>query len=303
VRVALTGATGLVGRFVATDLRAAGHDVVAWRRPSTDTTGTPAGITWIAGGLETPPSAAALVAGADALVHAAFQHLPGRYRGGEGDDPVGFLRTNLEGSLHLLEAARRAGVARVVFLSSRAVYGPRLPNRPLDEQHPLQPTTHYGAYKAAVEAIVRGYGKAEGLAWASLRPTGVFGLAHPVERSKWADVVAACRAGRTPAARGGTEIWGPDLARAVRLLLEAPVDRVAGEAFNVSDTYVTHRSVARLVGGPLPAPSAGPDGLMATGKLQALGWRPAGWRAVEATVRDLIAALQSSPVGTQGTQT
>lgn len=302
MRVAVTGATGYVGRFVVADLLARGMEVVAWRRTSSDSGGFDRRLVWVSGGLDDPGSAAALVAGCDALVHAAFHHVPGRYRGGEGDDPAGFLRRNLEGSLALLAAARRAGVGRLVFLSSRAVYGQRLPHRPLDEDHPLLPTTHYGAYKAAVEAVVRGYGKAEGLAWASLRATGVFGVTHPVGRSKWADVVAACRGGRAPSSRGGTEVWGPDLAQAVHLLLTAPADRIAGEAFNLSDTYVTHRAIARLLGGPLPAPSPGPDGLMATAKLQALGWRPTGWAAVEATVRDLAVALSELQADRQGTQ-
>ncbi|MFW5680012.1 MAG: hypothetical protein ACOC3D_07065, partial [Pseudomonadota bacterium] len=148
--------------------------------------------------------------------------------------------------------------------------------------------------KAAVEAVIRGYGKVDGLAWSSLRATGVFGLAHPVERSKWVEVIRDCRDGRVPSARGGTEVYGPDLARAVHVLLTAPAEQVAGEAFNVSDVYVTHRAVARLVGGPLPEPSPGPDGLMLTGKLQKLGWRPSGWRAVEAMVQSLRRSLDEA---------
>ncbi len=287
MRIALTGATGYVGRFVAAELQARGHELVAWRRPSSDTTGFAAPIRWIEGGLDRAASFDALLAHADALVHAAFDHVPGRYRGGEGDDVQGFLRTNLLGSLALVERARALGVGRVVFVSSRAVYGERLRGRPLDEDHPLQPSTHYGAYKAAVELVLRGHGKADGWPVSALRATGVFGLAHRPERSKWADLVAACRADTPVPARGGTEIWGPDLARAVHLLLTAPGEAVAGEAFNAADVYVTHRALTRLLGAPLAPPSPGPAGLMATGKLQALGWRPTGWRAVVATVEAL----------------
>lgn len=291
MRVAVTGATGYVGRFVVRELLDHGHTVVAWRRPGSDVAGVAGPVDWVDGGLDDEASANALVAGAEALVHAAFQHEPGRYRGGEGSDPEAFLRVNLHGSLNLLEAARRAGVARLVFVSSRAVYGRRLPERALDEHHPLLPTTHYGAYKAAVEAVVRGFGQAHGLAWTSVRPTGVFGVTHPAARSKWADLVRDCAAGRVLPARGGTEIWGPDLARAVRLLLVAPDAAVAGEAFNAADVYVTNRALARHLGGPLPPPSPGPEGLMVTSKLQALGWRPTGWRAVAQTLDALVEAL------------
>ncbi|MFW5680792.1 MAG: NAD-dependent epimerase/dehydratase family protein, partial [Pseudomonadota bacterium] len=164
VRIAVTGATGQVGRFVVAELLARGHEVVAWRRPASDVGGFAGPIRWVDGSLEHPASADALLEGADALVHAAFRHVPGRYRGGEGDDPLGFLRVNLEGSLRLIETARGRGVGRLVFLSTRAVYGRRLADRPLDETHPLLPTTHYGAHKAAVEAVIRGYGKVDGLA-------------------------------------------------------------------------------------------------------------------------------------------
>ena len=64
--------------------------------------------------------------GVQYFVHAAFEHVEGRYRGGEGDDPEGFRRANVEGSARLFEAARAAGVKRCVFLSSRAVYGTEL---------------------------------------------------------------------------------------------------------------------------------------------------------------------------------
>ena len=46
------------------------------------------------------------------LVHAALEHVPGRYRGGEGDDPPRFWQLNVDGSVALLAAAREAGVAR-----------------------------------------------------------------------------------------------------------------------------------------------------------------------------------------------
>jgi len=291
MRVAVTGATGYVGRFIVDDLLAHGHEVRAWARPTSDRSGFAGAVDWVDGGLDRAGSELALVRGADALVHAAFEHVPGRYRGGEGDDSDAFLATNLEGSLRLIRCARRAGVARVVFLSSRAVYGARLWDRPLDERHPVQPTTHYGAYKAAVEVALGGYGRAEGWPAASLRATGVYGLGHHLERVKWAEVVRQSRAGTAPPARVGTEVHGGDVAAAVRLLLEAPADAVAGEAFNLSDVVVSHRAVTRLAGGALAPPSPPPAGVMATDKLQALGWRPRGWAGVERTVARLVAAL------------
>ncbi len=291
MRVAVTGATGYVGRFVVDDLLAHGHAVRAWARPTSDRTGFSGPVDWVEGGLDEPESAVDLLRGADALVHAAFRHVPGKYRGGEGDDADGFLAVNVEGSLGLIRCARRAGVARVVFLSSRAVYGQRLRDRPLDERHPVRPTTHYGAYKAAVEVVLAGYGRAEGWPAASLRATGVYGVGHDLSRAKWLDVVRASRAGTPPRPRTGTEVHGADLAAAVRLLLTARAGSVAGATFNISDVVVSHRAVTRLAGGALAPASPPPAGVMATDELQALGWRPRGWPGVVAAVGQLVDAV------------
>jgi len=290
MRVAVTGATGYVGRFVVADLLAQGWTVQAWARPRSDRTGFAGAVEWRSGELADAEGAARLLDGAQALVHAAFQHVPGRYRGGEGDDPEGFLEANREGSLRLVEAADRAGLARVVFLSSRAVYGPRAWDRPLDERHPTRPETLYGRYKLEVEAALAA--AARGRAWTSLRATGVHGPGHPVERSKWFEVVRASLTGARPPARAGTEVAGDDLARAVRLLLTHP--QATAGPFNVSDVVVTNRAVSRLAGGVLAAPAPPPSGIMATDRLQALGWRPAGWAGVETSVRVLVEAQRRS---------
>lgn len=297
MRVAVTGASGYVGRFIVAELLGRAVEVRAWARPSTDRTGFPGPVQWIEGGLRGPESIGPLVHGVDAVVHAAFEHLPGRYRGGEGDDLESFLAANLTGSLTLMRRAREAGVGRFVFLSSRAVYGRRIEGRPLDEDHPAFPDSHYGAMKAAIEAFVASWGHD----WqvCALRPTGVYGLTHPVSRTKWHGLVEAMLAERPWAgARGGTEVHGADVARAVWLLLTAP--DVAGQAFNCSDLYVSDRDVAlivqRLTGaaGPLPTePASPPANVMATGRLQALGLRFGGRPLLERTVAELIAAVRA----------
>jgi len=186
VIVAVTGATGYVGRFVVKKLLASGMEVRAWRRPSSDLTGLPAKIAWIEGGLASEDSGEALVEGADMLVHAALEHLPGRYRGGEGDDPARFWRLNVDGSVALLKTARKAGVKRAVVFSSRAVFGTNQTGPIADDAEP-SPDTHYGSAKAELETFVRKFAKD----WpvAALRPTCVYGIVVPVERSKWFSLV------------------------------------------------------------------------------------------------------------------
>ena len=295
--IAVTGAAGYVGRFVVAELQGGRHRVRAWARPGTDRGGFAGPVEWVEGDLGRPESFAPLLAGTDALVHAAYAHLPGRYRGGDGDDLDGYLSVNLGGSLRLLDAARQTGVQRCVFLSSRAVYGRRIESRVLDEDHPVLPDSNYGAYKAAVEAFVASFA-ADGWDVCALRPTGVYGLTHPVERSKWFELVRTAIDGEAwPRARGSTEVHGADVASAVALLLEA--DGVAGRAFNCSDLYVTDRAVAEIVqgltgsDGPLPdAPALPPANVMDCGALQALGSRFGGRALLERTVAELVEAVE-----------
>src|SRR5207245_4692081 len=113
----------------------------------------------------------------------------GGSRAGLREDPLPFLEANLLGSLQLFQAAFAANVPRFVFISTCAVHEVILDDRPLDEAHPLWPTSHYGAHKAALEKFVHSYGLGQGWPICALRPTGVYGLAHPPQASRWFDLV------------------------------------------------------------------------------------------------------------------
>src|SRR5262249_35841562 len=137
-------------------------------------------LEWLAGSLGDEAAVQQLVRGADAVVHAAVQWKGPRTRGrGSHGEPSVFLGVNLTGSLELFQAASEAGVLRFVFLSTWPVHEVILDARPLDEAHPLWPTSPYGAHKAALEAFVHSYGLGQGWPICALRPTGIYGLAHP----------------------------------------------------------------------------------------------------------------------------
>ncbi|EIM72113.1 NAD-dependent epimerase/dehydratase [Nitratireductor aquibiodomus RA22] len=140
----VSGGTGLVGRFIVEGLLAAGHRVTVLGRNAPPEGLFSGAVAFAPMTLEPTSISTALFEGADFFVHAAFDHLPGRYRGGEGDDAAGFRRRNLDGSIAMFRAARAAGVARTVFLSTRAVYGPRAPGRCSMRQMPASPT-HFTA--------------------------------------------------------------------------------------------------------------------------------------------------------------
>lgn len=89
-------------------------------------------------------------------------------------DPLGTHQVNVDGTLNVLQAARRGGVRRVVYASSSSVYGdtPRLPK---DEEMPLSPQSPYAASKAAGEGYCRAFARVYGLETVSLRFFNVFG--------------------------------------------------------------------------------------------------------------------------------
>ena len=300
MKVAVTGITGIVGRFVAAKLLQEGVDVHALVRPSSDR-GNLAGVHWHEGDLTDAAATCRLVDGADAVVHCAFQHEPGRYRGGEGYDRFGFWRTNLLGSLELMERARLVGVGRLVLISSRAVFGGASPEGRVTEETRPVPDTHYGALKLALEAHASAFAHADGFCCVGLRPTGVYGLTYPVQRSKWFDLAEVVASGAIlPPARLATEVHGRDVAAAVWLLLTAPADQVAGKSFNCSDLLVDTRDVMRRigerVGRPVEVPPA-PNVVrhpMSSAALQALGWQPGGRGLLMRTIDELAAAAKAS---------
>lgn len=275
MRIALTGASGQVGRFIAREIRAAGDALLALSRPGYRLGDRPD------------------LRGCDALVHCALAHEPGRYRGGEGDDPEGFRRANLDGALALFEAAREAGVRRVIFLSSRAVYGGYPPGTALPETLPPRPDTLYGAVKWQAEQAL-GEMARDSFRPAALRATGVYG---PGPGHKWQGLFADFLAGREVPPRRGTELHGADLAHAVRLLLQTEDTG----AFHASDMLLDRHDllapVARLTGAttPLPPRSGAAVSVMRCDRLRALGWHPRGLAGLEAALPGMLAQ-----VGTPG---
>jgi nucleoside-diphosphate-sugar epimerase len=145
--VAVTGAEGLIGRRVVDLLlddpgvdRVLGLDV-----------GEPGGAT--RPGLErrradvTDPGFATQLAGVDVVVHLAFVLNPSR-------DEVTMHAVNVGGTRNVFEAARHAGVRKVVYVSSAVVYGAHPDNPlPLREDQPIRPSTpfNYAEHKAEIE--------------------------------------------------------------------------------------------------------------------------------------------------------
>ena len=177
MKILVTGGAGYVGSVSAEALLAAGHDVVVLDDLSTGhrravpedaalETGTYADGTALAGVLERQQI--------EAILHCAARSLVGE----SGVDPARYYRDNVAGGVALLEAARTAGVDRLVFSSSAAVYG--VPDAsPIPEDAPLRPINTYGETKRTFEAAMAAYGRAYGLRSVSLR---YFNVAGATER-------------------------------------------------------------------------------------------------------------------------
>lgn len=92
-------------------------------------------------------------------------------------DPSLGAQVNVVGTVNVFEAARRAGLRRVVYASSAAVYGisEDYPEGPLGHDAPLHPQTHYGVYKQANEGTARVYWRDNGISSIGLRPYVVYG--------------------------------------------------------------------------------------------------------------------------------
>jgi nucleoside-diphosphate-sugar epimerase len=94
----------------------------------------------------------------------------------KADPPLG-ARVNVVGTVNIFEAAKQAGLKRVVYASSIAVYGPPgdYPAGPIAHEAPHRPRTHYGVYKQANEGTAKIYWYDDGLSSIGLRPYVVYG--------------------------------------------------------------------------------------------------------------------------------
>jgi len=140
-------------------------------------------------------------------------------------------RVNVTGTYHLLEAAREAGVERLILVSSAAVHEPPTHDHTIDENTPFvdEKATAYARTKLAAEQLALRYGQDHGLAVVVLRPTLVYG---PRSLFWTVNYVSRIKGKRLALWRGmdGTNdfVYVDDVVQALILAATAPV---AGEAF------------------------------------------------------------------------
>jgi len=242
VKALITGGRGFVGNYLRAHCTEAGDDVVAVDHAGPE----PVDIT----------DRDAIHASLDRHRPDVVYHLAALSHVGESwDDPTAVLRVNVEGTAHLLNAARSAGVRRIVVIGSAEEYG-RVDERdlPLREDAPLRPASPYGVSKIAASYLALQAHVAYGLDVVRVRAfphTGpgqsdrflVPALAHRIstaEREQRDEITV----GSLDPVRDISDVR--DVVRAYRLLA---LHADAGEVYNVcSDAGVSVREIAdRLV--------------------------------------------------------
>jgi GDP-L-fucose synthase len=213
--------------------------------------------------------------------------------------PGDFLYDNLAIATNVIEASRRTGVAKLLFLGSSCIY-PRLAPQPMPESclltGPLEPTNEwYAIAKIAGLKLCQAYRRQHGCDFVSVMPTNLYGpkdnfdlLSAHVLPALLGKIDAAVRDGRDK-----VEIWGSgrprrefmhvdDLADAVIYLMKAWSDEEPLNIGTGADVTITElaRLIADVVGftGQFVFDAAKPDGtprkLLDVSKLTALGWSP-----------------------------
>jgi NAD dependent epimerase/dehydratase len=178
-RVLVTGAAGFIGSHLAEALAAEGARVTCMvRYNSTSSIGNLAllppdrlaSLTIAAGNIEDSDFVQRTVEGHDTVLHlAALIAIPYSYTA-----PRSYVRTNIEGTLNVLEAARRFGVRRVVHTSTSEVYGTAR-YAPINEDHPLQGQSPYSASKIGADKIAESYFRSFDAPVVTLRPFNTYG--------------------------------------------------------------------------------------------------------------------------------
>jgi len=285
----VTGGAGFIGSHLVRALLARGDDVVVLDNLSTGSRANLEAlpVELIVTDLGEADQVRAAARGIDTIYHlGAMISVPASL-----DNPAACYQTNVLGSLHVLEAARREYVRRVVLASSCAVYGDAA--GPVAEDAAPRPLSPYAASKLAMEDLARLFHTAYGLETVCLRFFNVYGPSQDVH-SPYAAVIPlfieAMLAGRPPTIYGDGRqsrdfVFVDDVVQANLSAFQAPA--VAGQVFNVGQGQ--SRTVLELVevladlmpGSPAPVFGPARAGDIRTSAAdvgraaKALGYRPA----------------------------
>lgn len=222
----ILGGGGFIGSHVCETLLKAGYSVRVFEKERVNKDNLKnilSDIEWVEGDFTNKSQVREVVRGVDFIVHAICTTLPQT----SNQNPAYDISTNLISTLHLLDAAKEAGVKKIIFFSSGGtVYG--IPRKiPIPEDHPTDPIVSYGIQKLAIEKYLRLYQHLYGVDYSIMRISNPYGRRQRPEASQGVVTVFLHKALKGEE----IEIWGDgsvtrdylyisDVAEAVLKLLE-----------------------------------------------------------------------------------
>jgi len=238
--VLVTGATGFLGHTLCPYLVERGYLLRALVRSSSDWKFLrPLGVELAWGDIRDPAAIRVATEGCRAVVHAA-----GKFRfWGRRED---FFAVNLDGTKNALEAARRAGVARFIYISTIAVIGAPRDDVVIDETYPPTPWDAYQHSKLEAERLTLRYHRERGLPALALRPGAFYGPGgrYALNRLFFEDPLK----GLPVQVYGGRRITFPVYIRDVAQGIDLALKRGRpGEVYNVSGRSLSHREANSIV--------------------------------------------------------
>ncbi|HST56497.1 MAG TPA: NAD(P)-dependent oxidoreductase [Solirubrobacteraceae bacterium] len=247
--VLVTGGAGYIGAPLCEELLASGRtvralDVLLHDQEQIAEQIEQAGVELVRGDIRDGAARERALSGVDSVIHLAAI---------VGDpacalDPKAADEVNVQGSAALIADAQAAGVKRIIFASTCSNYGRMAdPTVPIDEQGELAPVSLYAEQKVGIERMLLD-GELGELKPTCLRLATIYGVAERMRfdltvneftRDLWADRELEVF---------GEQFWRPyvhvrDAGRAMRTVLDTPVERVAGEVFNVGRSGENYRKL------------------------------------------------------------
>ena len=299
MKVAITGATGFIGQYIAKEFMRPGDSVRALVRPTSDAGFLKAGgAELVLGDFGDDAAMQSLISGADALIHNGYWHDKD-----ELVEPMKWFELNVLSSLKMLEWCRRAGVKRYVFISSGAVYGTLLdPTKPRDEFTGAYPRGGYAAYNRAVEVYVDAYrAEFEMAGSTSIRLCGRnIGVHRRLDMCPYLDLLRAALAGEEIRVKGVDQFdCCVDIARNLRLICSRPMDRVENVYCFADDAFPMREIAGAVVRGTdswskvVEEPCAEPFVGTSNARLRSIGGAFSGLAGIEAYAREMASVLRS----------
>lgn len=176
MNILVTGGAGYIGSHTVLALAAAGFTPVVFDNLSTGhEKAVPKDVTLVRGDIHDIDFIAETLRRYDisGVIHFAASSLVGESM----ENPAKYYENNVEGTLHLLLGLQKAGVSKIVFSSTAAVYG-EPEKTPIEEDFPHRPTNVYGRTKLVIEHMLSDFSAAYGLRYVALRYFNAAGAAE-----------------------------------------------------------------------------------------------------------------------------